>query len=258
MSRVPDVKYFRVSNMHKYKHYGNRSSPWVKLHSKILTDPNFAQLEDASKAHLMLLLLIAVREDNILPWLPEWISGQVGAKETINLEEMERYGFIEVISDSDEEQVSVPERKPERKQDIPRIPRAKVPATPDPFAASFDRDLQKFEAKLKEVYPYRTPKHTGQQGWPEAIENARALHLNDRISYEDMLAAVARYKSYCECEAVNNIGTQFVMKAANFFKDPENVHNPWDKPKTQTTKADVTVDNEEFFKRKENKSANGG
>ena len=53
-----------------YQHYKDRAPPWIKLHVKTLESYKFSRLQDASKAHLMLIWLLASRTGNNLPYDP--------------------------------------------------------------------------------------------------------------------------------------------------------------------------------------------
>jgi hypothetical protein len=88
--------FIRIRNYDKFQHYKDRSPPWIKLHATTLEDYAFHRLQDASKAHLMLLWLLASRTDNKIPADKEWISSRIGARSPIDLRELEAAGFIEL------------------------------------------------------------------------------------------------------------------------------------------------------------------
>ena len=76
----------RVRNFTKFQHYAHRSPPWIKLHRSALHDYSFTRLPDASKAHAMLLWLLASTCDNAIPDDAAWIAQQIGATEPINID----------------------------------------------------------------------------------------------------------------------------------------------------------------------------
>lgn len=86
--------YIRVKNFDKFQHYKDRSPPWVKLHATVLEDYDFNRLQDASKAHLMLLWVLASRTDNKIPADSEWIKTRIGAISPVNIAELVDAGFI--------------------------------------------------------------------------------------------------------------------------------------------------------------------
>ena len=53
------MNYLRVKNWEKFQHYKDRTPPWIKLYRDLLNDYEFSCLQDASKAHLMLIWLLA-------------------------------------------------------------------------------------------------------------------------------------------------------------------------------------------------------
>lgn len=93
------MKFLRVKNLEKHQHYKDRRPPWIKLHSEVLDDYEFACLQDASKAHLMLLWVLASRLDNKIPYDLAWITKQIGANGRVDVEELILQGFIEVFDD---------------------------------------------------------------------------------------------------------------------------------------------------------------
>lgn len=96
------MRYFRIVNLQKHQHYKKRRPPWIKLHAEVLDDYEFLSLPDASKAHAMLLWLLASKMDNRIPYDAEFIAGKLGAKSPVDLESLMDQGFIEFIDgDSD-------------------------------------------------------------------------------------------------------------------------------------------------------------
>lgn len=75
---------FGVRNWTKFQHYKHRSPPWFKLYTALLDDPEFAMLPDATKAHIIGLLLLAARYDNKIPAMPAWVAAKINATEPID------------------------------------------------------------------------------------------------------------------------------------------------------------------------------
>jgi hypothetical protein len=90
---------FRVKNFEKFQHYKDRSPPWIKLYNELLDDYDFGRLDDASKAHMILIWLLASRSDNKIPWDAEWIGRKIGSQSPVDLEFLKDSGFIVVDSD---------------------------------------------------------------------------------------------------------------------------------------------------------------
>lgn len=86
--------YLTVKNWEEFQHYADRSPPWIKLHRTILDDYEFTSLPDASKAHLMLIWLLASVKDGRIPSDPAWLSRRLATTETIDLSALIRAGFL--------------------------------------------------------------------------------------------------------------------------------------------------------------------
>jgi hypothetical protein len=94
------MRYFRVVNLEKHQHYKKRRPPWIKLHAEVLDDYDFLCLQDASKAHAMLLWVLASKMDNRIPYDADFIARKIGATVPVDLEALVAQGFIELIDDA--------------------------------------------------------------------------------------------------------------------------------------------------------------
>jgi hypothetical protein len=93
-------KFFTVPTLQRWQHYKDRCPPWIKLHRDVFNDYKFSQLSDSSKGHLMLIWLLASQMDNRVPCDQKWIAQKIGATNKIDLDELQRAGFIEMIQDA--------------------------------------------------------------------------------------------------------------------------------------------------------------
>jgi hypothetical protein len=93
------VRYLSIKNLAKRQHYKNRRPPWIKLHAEVLDDYHFGCLQDASKAHLMLLWVLASKSENRVPYDLDWIQQKLQATEPIDVEVLVLQGFVEVSQD---------------------------------------------------------------------------------------------------------------------------------------------------------------
>jgi hypothetical protein len=98
------LKFFSVKNWSDFQHYSDRSPPWIKLHNALLDNYRFGRLPDAGKAHLISIWLLASLHDNCLPWDAEWIRAKIQAHDAVDLKELNRQGFIEVLYSADASQ----------------------------------------------------------------------------------------------------------------------------------------------------------
>lgn len=93
------MRYLSIKNLAEHQHYKDRNPPWIKLHRKVLASYSFRCLQDASKSHLMLLWVLASGMDNRIPYDLAYINEMIGARETIDIEELVAQGFIELSDD---------------------------------------------------------------------------------------------------------------------------------------------------------------
>ena len=95
------MKFFRIKSWAELQHYKDRSPPWIKLYNHLLDDYEFACLQDASKLHLVLIWLLASRNNNRLPFNPRWIKQRIGVDSDVDLDELVELGFIEIEPSND-------------------------------------------------------------------------------------------------------------------------------------------------------------
>jgi len=86
--------YFSVRNYETFQHYKDRNPPWIKLYNSLLDSYEFAQLPDASKAHLLAIYLLASRSNNKIPADSGWLKSAIHATENIDLPMLVKYDFI--------------------------------------------------------------------------------------------------------------------------------------------------------------------
>jgi hypothetical protein len=94
------MKYLSVKNWSEFQHYKDRSPPWIKLHRDLLNDYDFSCLQDASKAHLMLLWLLASQMDNKIPADQKWLKNKLSTTNDINVKELIDKGFLLMEQDA--------------------------------------------------------------------------------------------------------------------------------------------------------------
>lgn len=88
------MKYLTVKNWSEFQHYKDRHPPWIKLHRALLDDYEFARLQDASKAHLMLIWLFASSHDGRVPADPKFLQTKLGLDKQPDLEMFVDQGFL--------------------------------------------------------------------------------------------------------------------------------------------------------------------
>lgn len=68
------MDYISVKNWGTFQHYKDRNPPWIKLHTSLLDDYGFQRLPGEAKWQLLLLWLVAARQDNRIPDDKEWLA----------------------------------------------------------------------------------------------------------------------------------------------------------------------------------------
>ena len=86
--------YLCIPNWDEMQHYKDRSPPWIKLHNELLESYEFECLQDASKAHLLCIWLLASRTGNKIKADSRWIARKIGANTEVNLDELINSGFL--------------------------------------------------------------------------------------------------------------------------------------------------------------------
>lgn len=93
--------YLSIPGWSKFQHYSDRRPPWIKLHEGLLDDYEFESLTDATKAHVMLIWLIASKhgtskpgDEPRIPNDAEWIGRRIGASEPVDLDAIIAAGFV--------------------------------------------------------------------------------------------------------------------------------------------------------------------
>lgn len=94
---MPD--FFQVKNWEQHQHYKDRTPPWIKLYNELLDDFHFSCLQDASKAHLVGIWLLASRTSNKIPMNAVWVGNKINATDPVDLDELLKSGFIEVLEE---------------------------------------------------------------------------------------------------------------------------------------------------------------
>ena len=68
------MDYIKVVNWGRFQHYKDRNPPWIKFHTSLLDDYDFQRLPGNAKWQLLLLWLVAARQDNRIPDDSEWLA----------------------------------------------------------------------------------------------------------------------------------------------------------------------------------------
>lgn len=89
-----------MKNWSEFQHYKDRNPPWIKLHRTLLDDYEFSCLQDASKAHLILIWLFASQRDGLIPNQPKFLKMKLGLDKEPNLKWFIDHGLLVVEQDA--------------------------------------------------------------------------------------------------------------------------------------------------------------
>jgi len=88
------MRFLSVPNFEKWQHYKDRTPPWIKLHRDLLRDYDFNLLADATKAHLVLIWLLASQLENQIPDDAAFVQRMIGATLKPDLKLLVQKGFL--------------------------------------------------------------------------------------------------------------------------------------------------------------------
>lgn len=105
------MQYLKIKNWEEFQHYKDRNPPWIKLHRALLDNYEFCSLEDAQKAHLMLIWIHASQNDGMVPNDSRFLERKLSCS-GLDLSVFIEAGFLTVEQDASNALA-------ERKQDAP-------------------------------------------------------------------------------------------------------------------------------------------
>jgi len=188
------MNFISVKNWSELQHYKDRSPPWIKLHNALLDDYAFCNLTDASKAHLLAIMMLASRTNNKIPADPDWISRKIGATDKIDLKILIDSGFLQSDQSLTQcehdasmmlqtaEQNAIERRGEESRAEQSRAEDIDKKKTRKP--ESFKRFF--------ELYPDNKKGGTDSTAW----KKAKSLKLSEH-DFESMIIDIEKRKSLC-------------------------------------------------------------
>lgn len=100
-TEIDTLKFLAIKNWWTFQHYHDRRVPWVKLHTAVLDDADFIQLDERIQAQILKLGALAARMEHPLPNNPKLLAGKIGTKR-LRLAEMMAAGFLYETNNPDE------------------------------------------------------------------------------------------------------------------------------------------------------------
>jgi hypothetical protein len=90
--------FFRIANWKRFQHYGKRNPPWIKLYRELLTSRAWISGDDANRALMVALMLIAADTDNLIPADPTYVQRRAYLNSEPNFSRLLEVGFLEHAS----------------------------------------------------------------------------------------------------------------------------------------------------------------
>lgn len=207
-----------VKDWERFQHYGNRTPPWIKLYNDLLENYEFAQLPDASKAHLVSIWLLASRMSNSIPADSEFIAKKIGATEPVDLCVLINAGFLRVYGDasvvgSNDAIHARPEKEEEREKEVHSV-HDEWPVKPRQVNGQYEYP-ERFEIAWAAY-----PKRDGSNPKVGAYKAFRS-RVTSGADPNDLTLSAEHYALHCRHREVE--GTAYVQQASTFFGPSE----PW-------------------------------
>jgi hypothetical protein len=89
---------YRVRNWLNFQHYRDRNPPWIKLHFALLSSRDWVQLDDASRVLAIACMLIASRNDGVVPDDSEYLKRVAYLNSVPDFKPLIDCGFLECAS----------------------------------------------------------------------------------------------------------------------------------------------------------------
>ena len=99
------MRHLLIKNWAEFQHYKKRNPPWIKLHRAIVDDYHFAALKDKTKAHLVMIWILAAGSEGRIPHDAKFIASRINATEPIDIDAMIGAGFL-IAEEGDHEELA--------------------------------------------------------------------------------------------------------------------------------------------------------
>lgn len=129
---------YRVRNWTQFQHYRDRNPPWIKLHFALLASEDWVTLDDASKLLAVVCMLVASRNDGMVPNKPAYLKRVAYLDADPDLAPLILCGFLEnpLASASIPQAIARPETETETETEQRRK------QEPDADASPVDQSLR--------------------------------------------------------------------------------------------------------------------
>ena len=93
------TQFIRIINWERMQHYKDRNPPWIKLHFSLLASEDWVSLDDASRVLAIACMLIASRNEGVVPDNPAYLKRVAYLNRSPNFKPLVECGFLESASD---------------------------------------------------------------------------------------------------------------------------------------------------------------
>jgi hypothetical protein len=169
-------QFFGFRNFRQFE----RSRKEIRLPYDLLNDLRFRQLPDASKAHLICLLLLSARMDNLLPNNPIKLEQLIGATDSVDLSAFADFVAFAQVDEPTYEDRAAKRRIPEpmrgggaaaRRRAVPQVPNGNQSRSRSHNSGQQGRENRR--GKPADALPALQPAQMEEAGCPILTSNER-------------------------------------------------------------------------------------
>lgn len=181
----------KVRNWAEFQHYKDRNPPWIKLHFALLASEDWVTLDDASKLLAVVCMLVASRNNGMVPNNPAYLKRVAYLDRLPKLKPLIDCGFLEMAQADASERLadaSAPQAdaRPETETDTEK----KDSPSPRGKRVAVNAEIEaEFEGAFWPLYPRKVDKRDARK----AFLKARAT-----VPLETILSALKAYVAEVE------------------------------------------------------------
>lgn len=190
------MRYLKIRNWDKWQTYRKDRGrpPWIKVHRRLMQDPNWVELTDAQRGQLVVMWMLAADRDGVIPASPATLRKLGGMDSDPDISVFVRSGFIEPIESKEinsDDQVVVTLTPSWRHVDPPDTDAdadAESPPTPPRGMVTNLAHRKALDANFEEfwkVYPRREAKGGARRAYLAALKRG--------ATHEQIMAGARRY-----------------------------------------------------------------
>ncbi|KQQ70902.1 hypothetical protein ASF70_18820 [Rhizobium sp. Leaf321] len=227
----------KVKNWEQFQHYRDRNPPWIKLHFALLASEDWVTLDDASKLLAVVCMLIASRNNGMVPNNPAYLKRVAYLDKLPKLKPLIDCGFLQIAhADASVLQADASALQADARPETETDTEDKDSSSSQPPAAKGNEAVSRrkaLEAEFNDTFWPAYPRKVEKKDALKAFQKARTAASLETIM--DGLRAFAAEVAGKE--------PQFIRHAAKFLNGES-----WNNA-TEATTSSVVVDREQWAKR---------